>query len=93
MNVHLDNNNYVAAVVVLAAAIQYNTRCCFNVGSKADMSQLNLPLRSYACYAYSEHRCQSSQSVWYGRRRSSTVRTLTTITLHEIRHKLSRVTQ
>jgi len=25
MNVHLDNNNYVAAVVVLAAAIQYNT--------------------------------------------------------------------
>ena len=25
MNVHLDNTNYVAAVVVLAAAIQYNT--------------------------------------------------------------------
>ena len=39
-------NSYCITVILSFFAIRYDTRCYFNVRSKADMSQLNLPYGS-----------------------------------------------
>ena len=45
-----NSNNATATPTASTTTIQYDTRCYFNVRSKADMSRINLPHGNCCCY-------------------------------------------